>query len=81
VHSYVFVVVCMSGYHLRRRVTWHKEVSVAENIYLSKMLRAQQTISDITKHADLVYRNLHDLYYVDGTLSLTLRKNNDMVIC
>ncbi|MGM9602371.1 MAG: hypothetical protein ACI3W5_12435 [Faecousia sp.] len=61
-------------YHLRRSVVWHKVASVNEDIYLSKMLRAQQTISDITKYADLIYRNLHDLYFVDGTLSLTLRK-------
>lgn len=64
-------------YHLRRSVTWHKEASVNEDIYLSKMLRAQQTISDITKYADLIYRNLHDLYFIDGTLSLTLRKSNN----
>lgn len=64
-------------YHLRRSVTWHKEASVNEDIYLSKMLRAQQTISDITKYADLIYRNLHDLYYIDGTLSLTLRKSSN----
>lgn len=66
------------GYHLRRNVTWQREVSVTEDIYLSKMLRAQQTISDITKYADLIYRNLHDLYFIDGTLSLTLRKTNDI---
>ena len=65
------------GYHLRRSVVWQREVSVTEDIYLSKMLRAQQTISDITKYADLVFRNLHDLYFIDGTLSLTLRKTND----
>lgn len=65
------------GYHLRRKVVWHKEASVNEDIYLSKMLRAQQTISDITKYADLIYRNLHDLYFIDGTLSLTLRKTSE----
>lgn len=64
-------------YHLRRSVVWHKEASVNEDIYLSKMLRAQQTISDITKYADLIYRNLHDFYFIDGTLSLTLRKSSD----
>ena len=64
-------------YRLRRKVRWLKEASVSGDIYLSKMLRAQQTISDITKYAPLIYRNLHDFYFIDGTISLTLRKTTD----
>ncbi len=67
-------------YRLRRHVQWVRERPVSEDIYLAKMLRAQQTISDITKYAGLIYRNLFDFYYVDGTLSLTIRKKTDDTI-
>lgn len=45
-------------YRLRRHVQWVRERPVSEDIYLAKMLRAQQTISDITKYSGLIYRNL-----------------------
>lgn len=64
-------------YRLRRHVKWIREASVSEDVYLAKMLRAQQTISDITKNAGLIYRNLYDFYFIDGTLSLTIRKVTD----
>jgi len=64
-------------YRLRRHVKWIREASVSEDVYLAKMLRAQQTISDITKNAGLIYRNLFDFYFIDGTLSLTIRKVTD----
>lgn len=67
-------------YRLRRHVQWVRGRPVSEDIYLAKMLRAQQTISDITKYSGLIYRNLFDFYYVDGTLSLTIRKKTDDTI-
>ena len=66
---------CM--YRLRRHVKWHKEAAVREDIYLTKVLRSHQTISDISEHADLIYRNMYEFYFIDGTLSLTLRKKSD----
>lgn len=65
------------SFRLRRKVRWLREVSSSEDVYLSKMLRAQQTISDISKYANLIYRNLYDFYFIDGTLSLTIRKTTD----
>lgn len=64
-------------FRLRRKVRWLREVSSSEDVYLSKMLRAQQTISNISKYANLIYRNLYDFYFIDGTLSLTIRKTTD----
>lgn len=65
------------GYRLRRHVNWQKEASICNDIFLTKTLRSHQTISDISQCANLVYRNLFDFYFIDNTLSLTLRKRTE----
>lgn len=64
-------------YRLRRHVTWAKEASILTDIFLTRTLRSHQTISDVSQYADLIYRNLFDFYFIDGKLSLTLRKQTD----
>lgn len=63
-------------YRLRRHVEWLKEVSSLDDVYLSKMLRAQQTISDITEFSDIIYRNLFDIYLRNGRVSILLKKTS-----
>ena len=58
----------------KRSVKWLKEIESWSDVYLFKTLRAQQTISDITAYAEMVYRNLHPCYIADGGLHLTFQK-------
>lgn len=58
----------------KRSVKWLKEIEAWSDVYLFKTLRAQQTISDITSYADMVYRNLHPCYIANDGLHLTLQK-------
>jgi predicted Mrr-cat superfamily restriction endonuclease len=58
----------------KRNVEWLKQVDAWQDIYLFKALRAQQTISDITEDAKLVFRNLFPIYISDNLIHLTLQK-------
>ena len=62
------------SYLHRRSVTWQREVDVWQDIYLFKALRAQQTISDITADAKMVFRNLYPAYISGDTIHLTFQK-------
>ena len=42
-----------------------------------RVLRAQQTISDITEYAEMIYRNLHACYVSENALHLTLVKKTE----
>lgn len=61
-------------YKHKRTVSWLKEVDLWTDVYLSKVLRAQQTISDITKYSEMVYRNLHPCYISGDVIHLMLQK-------
>ena len=61
----------------KRAVKWLKQIDLWSDIYLFKVLRAQQTISNITKHAELVYRNLHPCYITNDGFHLTLHKTTE----
>lgn len=61
-------------YTHKRKVNWIKKVDVWQDVYLFKELRAQQTISDITDCAHLVYRNLYSAYVSKQAIHLTLQK-------
>lgn len=61
----------------KRSVEWIKKVDVWQDIYLFKALRAQQTISDVTEEATLVFRNLFPVYICNQELHLTLQKSNE----
>lgn len=63
-------------YTHKRTVKWIKEVDLWTDVYLLKVLRAQQTISDITEYAELVYRNLYPCYISADGLHLMLRKKS-----
>ena len=58
----------------RRSVAWSKEVYDWQDIYLFRTLRGQQTISDVTAYANLVFRNLYPVYIFGQGLHLTLQK-------
>lgn len=64
----------------KREVNWKKQVSSLQDIYLFKALRAQQTISDITEEASLIFRNLYPVYISENAIHLTLQKptNNNL---
>lgn len=59
-----------------RKVVWLKEIDLSHDIYLSKALRGQQTISNITNIKQLVYRNLFPMYLCDESIHFTLTKKN-----
>nr|WP_319487887.1 hypothetical protein [uncultured Caproiciproducens sp.] len=61
-------------YKHKRKVSWLKRVDLSTDVYLSKVLRAQQTISDISEYAEMVYRNLHPCYISEDSLHLMLQK-------
>ena len=62
------------SYLHRRSVIWKKELDVCQDIYLFKALRAQQTISDITEDATMVFRNLFPVYIAEDLIHLTFQK-------
>jgi len=61
-------------YKHKRKVAWLKRVDVQTDVYLLKVLRAQQTISDITEYAGMIYRNLHPCYIAEDGIHLMLQK-------
>lgn len=65
------------NYSHKRKVTWLKEIDLYTDVYLYKVLRAQQTISNISNYSYMIYRNLHPCYLCDDGLHLTLRKNTN----
>jgi len=63
-------------YTHKRAVKWVKQIDIWTDIYLSGILRGQQTISDITQYSDLVYRNLYPIYISEAGVHLTLKKTS-----
>lgn len=64
-------------YKHKRLVKWLKEIDLQTDVYLLRVLRAQQTISDITEYAEMIYRNLHPCYVSENGLHLTLIKKSE----
>lgn len=58
----------------RRMVEWQKSIDAWQDIYLFKVLRAQQTISDVTDEAKLVFRNLFPVYISGDSIHVTFQK-------
>lgn len=66
-----------SSYIHKRSVEWMKTVKSWQDIYLFKKLLAQQTISDITEDAKLVFRNLFPVYISEDTIHISFQKENE----
>lgn len=64
------------AYTRRRKVQWIREIDTNKDIYWIKVLKAHQTISNINESSSIFLRNLYDIYYRNGTVSLTLRYNS-----
>ena len=62
------------AYMHRRSVEWKKEIDSCQDIYLFKALRAQQTISDVTTEAALIFRNLFPAYISGDSIHFTFQK-------
>ena len=60
-----------------RSVTWIKEFNLGQDIYLFKALRAQQTISNISKTSNLVLRNMFSCYVTDEEIHFTVHKQTN----
>ena len=58
----------------KRVVSWLKTIDCTQDIYLFRSLRAQQTISDMTSEAKLVFRNMFPIYVIGDNLHLTFQK-------
>lgn len=63
-------------YSHKRSVEWLKTVESWQDIYLFKALRAQQTISDITEEAKLVFRNLFPVYMSSEAVHISFHKES-----
>lgn len=63
-------------YSHKRSVEWLKTVESWQDIYLFKSLRAQQTISDITEEAKLVFRNLFPVYMSGEAVHISFHKES-----
>lgn len=61
-------------YSHKRSVEWLKVVDSWQDIYLFRALRAQQTISDITEEARLVFRNLFPVYISGDAVHISFHK-------
>lgn len=61
----------------KRSISWIKRVNLYEDVYLFRALRGQQTISEITNYADLVFRNLYPAYVSNDSLHLMLKKTSE----
>jgi len=59
-----------------REVRWLKKVDLWTDVFLSKVLRAQQTISDISEYAEMIFRNLYPCYCSQKSVHLTLQKTS-----
>lgn len=64
-------------YTHKRAVKWLKQIDLWTDVYLSKVLRAQQTISDITEYSEMIYRNLYPCYISNDGTHITLQKNSN----
>lgn len=73
-HKYLKDEYDQCEYKHKRSVKWIKQIEWWADVYLFRVLRAQQTISDITQYSDMVYRNLHPCYITDSRIHLTLIK-------
>jgi len=58
----------------KRAVDWKQKINAWQDIYLFKTLRAQQTISDITEEAKMVFRNMYPAYISGDSIHLTFQK-------
>lgn len=63
-------------YSHKRSVEWLKTVDSWQDIYLFKALRAQQTISDITEEAKLIFRNLFPVYMSSEAVHIAFHKES-----
>lgn len=61
-------------YSHKRSVEWLKVVDSWQDIYLFRALRAQQTISDITEEARLIFRNLFPVYISGDAVHISFHK-------
>lgn len=73
-HKWQWNEYAKCDYSHKRSVEWLKEVDSWQDIYLFKALRAQQTISDITEEANLVFRNLFPAYISGRNVHISFHK-------
>lgn len=60
----------------QRHVKWFKQVDIEHDLYLTRALRGQQTISDITDFSEFIFRNLFPCFIRDGVAHFTLQKRS-----
>lgn len=73
-HKYQSEEYTKCDYCHKRSVEWLKVVDSWQDIYLFKALRAQQTISDITEEAKLIFRNLFPVYISSEAAHISFHK-------
>ena len=64
-------------YTHKRKVIWTDVIISSNDIYLSRVLKSHQTISDISDYSNILYRNILPLYVDDSSVHLTLKKNSE----
>lgn len=64
------------SYTHKRKVKWISEIDVSRDVYLSKFIKVQQTISNITEYSDYIYRNIYSCYIANDFIHLSLQKTS-----
>lgn len=59
-------------YQRRRSISWEKSIPSSCDIYITKMLRAHQTISNVSDSKDIILRNAYGFYADNSSVSLSL---------
>ncbi len=60
-----------------RSVRWLNEIIPIHDIYISRVLKSHQAITNITEFANVLYRNIFPLYIDEECIHLTLQKPSD----
>lgn len=60
----------------RRKVDWLNEIIPVNDVYISKVLRSHQAVTNISEYSDVLYRNIFPLYINENSIHLTLRKSS-----
>lgn len=67
-------VVC--SYKHKKSVKWIAEIDVCQDVYLSKFIKVQHAISNITEYSGYIYRNIYSCYIVEDQIHLSLQKTS-----
>ena len=63
-------------YEHKRSVEWIRDTTQSTDVYLSKVLKSHQTISNVNEYSSYIYRNMFPIYLEGNNLHLTIHKHS-----